>query len=149
MCVEEGSTLNAKSKTRFFEIKSTCLTILPFKASCSTGFSGHRVGPPSSQFISGHFHYLKRNPVPLRLSSYHLPAPGPLSPEQSLNLQSVSTDLPMGSYRMCYPCDWLLHERTICADLTPQACTFLSSFGGPLESLPQREVVRTKGDVPS
>ena len=68
VCVEEGSTLNVKSKTRFFEIKSTCLTIRPFKASCSTGFSCHRVGPPSSQFISGHFHYSKRNPVPLRLS---------------------------------------------------------------------------------
>lgn len=35
-------------------------------------------------------------------------------------------------------CDWLLNERTICADLTPQDCNFLGSFGGPLESFPQK-----------
>lgn len=68
VCMEEGSTLNGKSKTLFLEIKSTCLTIRPFKASCSTGFNSHRAGHPSSQFISGRFHYLKRSPVPLRLS---------------------------------------------------------------------------------
>lgn len=68
VCMEEGSTLNVKSKTLFSEIKSTCLTIRPFKGSCSMGFNSHRVGHPSSQFISRHFHYLKRNPVPLRLS---------------------------------------------------------------------------------